>query len=69
MPPAPAFDLRPVNDETGIPHLDKQITAVTTLMAVSDDKPMFDALLKKRFPRSGDQMAIVLEAPKEENKE
>jgi hypothetical protein len=48
-----------LTDETGIPHLDKQITAVTTLMAVSDDKPMFDALLKKRFPRTGDQMALI----------
>jgi hypothetical protein len=49
-----------ITDETGVPHLDKQITAVTTLLAVSDDKPMFEALLKKRFPKQGEQMSLLL---------
>lgn len=49
-----------LTDDTGIPHLDKQITAVTTLMAVSDDKTMFELLLKKRFPKRGDQMELPL---------
>lgn len=40
---------------TGIPHLDNQILAVTTLMAVSEDKGEFETLLKRRFPVSGDQ--------------
>jgi len=47
-----------LTEETGVPHLDKQITAVTTLMAVSDDKPMFETLLKKRFPKIGDQVPL-----------
>lgn len=46
--------------DTGIPHLDKQIASVTTLMAVSDDRPMFESLLVKRFPKSGDQMSMLL---------
>lgn len=45
--------------DTGIPHLDKQIDAVTTLLAVSDDKVMFEDLLKKRFPKSGDQLSLL----------
>lgn len=49
--------------DTGIPHLDKQIASVTTLMAVSDDRPMFEALLVKRFPKSGDQMSMLLSRP------
>lgn len=48
-----------LTDETGIPHLDKQIAAVTTLLAVSDDKPMFESLLKKRFPKQGDQVDLI----------
>ena len=43
---------------TGIPALDKQIISVTTLLAVSDDKAQFEALLKKRFPKPGDQTDI-----------
>lgn len=47
-----------LTDDTGIPHLDKQITSVTTLLAVSDDKAMFEELLRKRFPKNGDQGAL-----------
>jgi hypothetical protein len=49
-----------LTDHTGIPHLDKQITAVTTLLAVSDDKAMFESLLRKRFPKAGDQIPLPL---------
>jgi hypothetical protein len=44
-----------LTDDTGIPHLDKQLSAVTTLLAVSDDKMMFEELLHRRFPKRGDQ--------------
>lgn len=53
-----------LTDDTGIPHLEKQITAVTTLMAVSDDKPMFDALLRKRFPKTWDQTDLFPTKPR-----
>jgi hypothetical protein len=46
--------------DTGIPDLDKRIASVTTLMAVSDDRAMFEALLKKRFPKRGDQQDLLL---------
>lgn len=49
---------RHLTEHTGVPHLDKQIASVTTLMAVSDDKTMFDSLFKKRFPKSGDQLRL-----------
>lgn len=58
-----------LTDETGIPHLDKQITAVTTLLAVSDDKQMFEALLKKRFPKSGDQIDLPHAVPSSDDDE
>lgn len=48
-----------LTEDTGVPHLDKQITAVTTLMAVADDKAMFETLLKKRFPKMGDQIPLL----------
>jgi hypothetical protein len=48
-----------LSEHTGIPHLDKQVTAVTTLLAVSDDKAMFETLLRKRFPKSGDQPSLL----------
>jgi hypothetical protein len=47
-----------LTENTGIPHLDKQIVAVTTLLAVSDDKAMFESLLKKRFPKMGDNLDL-----------
>jgi hypothetical protein len=48
--------------DTGIPHLDKQLTAVTTLMEVSDDKETFEyhfnrVFGKQRFlPHSGQKL-------------
>jgi hypothetical protein len=47
-------------EETGIPHLAKQITAVTTLLAVSEDKAMFEELLRRRFPRPGEQVPLIV---------
>jgi hypothetical protein len=44
--------------DTGIPHLDDQIKAVTTLMRASRDRRMFEELLVNAFPKSGDQMPL-----------
>lgn len=44
--------------ETGHPHLDKQIVAVTTLMRVADDKGGFERLFNKAFPKPGQQLEM-----------
>lgn len=44
-----------LTDHTGIPHLDKLVTSVTTLLFISDNKADFESHLKKRFPKKGDQ--------------
>jgi len=36
--------------DTGNEHLDKQITAVTTIMRIADDKDQFKAMFKKAYP-------------------
>jgi hypothetical protein len=47
--------------DTGIPHLDRQITAVTTLMEISDDKETFEQHFKRLF---GKQRFLGFGAPK-----
>lgn len=37
--------------DTGIPHLDRQLTAVTTLMEISDDKKTFEHHFQRLFGR------------------
>jgi hypothetical protein len=49
-----------LTEDTGHPALDKQITSVATLMAVSNDKPEFVRLFKKFNPRRGDQVDLEL---------
>lgn len=44
--------------DTGIPHLDRQISAVTVLMRASTDRRMFEDLLIRAFPVAGDQMPL-----------
>jgi hypothetical protein len=44
--------------DTGLPHLDKQIVAVTTLMRVSDDKERFWDLFDKAFPKKDQQIRL-----------
>jgi hypothetical protein len=47
--------------DTGNPHLDKQITAVMTLMRASDgDKSLFKRLFEKAFPGKGQQLALPI---------
>lgn len=48
-----------LTETTGVIHLDKQIESVTTLLEVSDDKVMFEELLHRRFPMSGDQLTLM----------
>lgn len=47
-----------LTQETGIPHLDDQVKAVTTLMRAAKDRRMFEELLVNAFPAMGDQMPL-----------
>ncbi len=49
-----------LTDDTGEPHLDKQITAVTTLMRVADNKDQFFKLFQKAFPKPGQARQLRL---------
>ena len=40
-----------LTDETGVPHLDWQISTVTTLMRASQDKAQFDELYSRAFQK------------------
>jgi hypothetical protein len=51
---------RLLTEDTGVPHLDKQIVAVVTLMKVSTDNTMFQELLTRAFPKKGEQMPLSL---------
>lgn len=44
--------------DTGHPHLDKQVVAVTTLMRISEDKDQFWQHFEKAFPKKGQQMRL-----------
>ncbi len=46
--------------ETGSPHLDKQIVAVTTLMRAAEDKRSFEHLFKRAFPKKNQQLDLPL---------
>jgi hypothetical protein len=46
--------------DTGNPHLDRQITAVTTVMKVSDDKYQFERNFEKAFPARQSQQLLPL---------
>ncbi len=47
--------------DTGNPHLDRQISAVTLLMRISDDKNHFLTNFEKAFPKNGRQLRLPLE--------
>lgn len=47
-----------LTDDTGIPHLDKQIQAVTVLMQAAESKSQFEKMLKRVFPAQGDQQEL-----------
>lgn len=50
-----------LTEQTGIPHLDRQIAIVTTLMKVSDDRRAFNVLFQKAFPTLGEQVLLEME--------
>lgn len=52
--------------DTGHSHLDKQITAVMTLMRASDDRSQFKRLFEKAFQKRGQQLALSLHAEEDE---
>lgn len=47
---------------TGNPHLDKQISTVTTLMRISDSKQEFEDLFERAFPPAQPRLPLVIEA-------
>lgn len=52
--------------DIGHPHLDKQITAVTTLMRASESKDTFKRLFDRAFPHEGQQLTLGIDASTEE---
>jgi len=55
-----------LTEETGNPHLDKQIVSVMTLMRVADNKDAFYRLFERAFPRGPQQLPLFLEEPEEQ---
>jgi len=47
-----------LTEHTGEPHLDRQITVVTTLMRIAQDNHDFEALFRRAFPRIGEQQML-----------
>jgi hypothetical protein len=47
-----------LSEETGNPHLDKQIVSVMTLMRVADNKEMFYRLFQRAFPKGPEQLLL-----------
>ncbi len=50
--------------DTGNHHLDRQISTVTTLMRISEDKQQFEDLFEKAFPPLNPRLPLVIEARK-----
>lgn len=50
--------------DTGHPHLDKQIAAVTTLMRVAESKDEFTVLFERAFPPAQPRLPFVVPLPK-----
>lgn len=48
-----------LSDTVGHPHLEKQLTAVTTILRVADDWPGFKRMFAKAFPKKGDQIDML----------
>ena len=49
-----------LTQNTGHPHLDKQIVAITTTMKLSDNPVHFDAQVKKIWPKKNDQLDLEI---------
>lgn len=48
-----------LTDEFGVPHLDKLLASVTTLMRISPNWRKFKSLLNRAFPQKGDQLSLI----------
>jgi hypothetical protein len=46
--------------DTGSPHLDRQISTVTTLMRISSDKAEFETLFERPFPPVQPRLPLVI---------
>jgi hypothetical protein len=55
-----------LTEHTGEPHLDRQITVVTTLLRIAQDNHDFEALFRRAFPREGEQQLIRLQQAADE---
>lgn len=49
--------------DTGHPHLDKQITVVTTLMRVANNREEFEELFDRAFPKPQPKLPLVIIVP------
>lgn len=47
--------------DTGDPHLDRQISTVTTLMRIADDKVQFEDLFSRAFPPAQQRLPLVID--------
>lgn len=56
-----------LTENTGEPHLDRQITVVTTLMRIAQNKHDFEALFRRAYPKSGEQQLIRLDSATDED--
>ncbi len=50
-----------LTEQTGHPHLDKQIASVTTLMRAARNKGEFSDMFLRAYPLPGDQTAMILD--------
>ncbi len=48
-----------LSEETGNPHLDRQIVAVTTAMRLASDKAQFKVNFKRLHPKKGEQLDLM----------
>lgn len=49
-----------LTSETGNKHLDRQISTVTTLMRIADDKEQFEELFEKAFPPPQQRLPLIV---------
>lgn len=55
-----------LTEGTGNLHLDRQISTVTTLMRISDDKHQFEAMFDRAFPPATPKLPLVIDVDGED---
>jgi len=53
--------------DTGNPHLDRQISTVTTLMRIADNKRQFEMLFERAFPPAQARLPLIIDVLGEVN--